>query len=106
VEDSLAAAYAYHVAVYLPDQAPRFIGMDYGEALKRIALPLRAQVIPLELQPAYDDAYQVARMAVHIEDETQYSADSLPFRSLISEVQYQQALEAVKTWQEKLAQLK
>jgi hypothetical protein len=56
--NKIANEYAYHVVVYLPDESPYFIGIDLGEPLKRLALPLRGEVIPVELQRAYDYGYQ------------------------------------------------
>jgi hypothetical protein len=106
LEDKLAAAYAFHVAVYLPEQLPRLIGMDFGEPLKRVALPLRGEVVAMELQAAYDHAYQVALIPAHINDKGRYVESELPFPTLLTSQQRQDALAAVATWQAELTRLK
>ncbi len=106
VNDSLAAAYAYHVAIYLPGASPHLVGINYGQPLKRIALPLRAEVAPIELQRAYDYAYQLVTIAAQIEQDNRYSEDELPFPSLLMEAQRHEALEAVQKWRETLNKLR
>lgn len=101
----LTAAHAYHIAVYLPHQWPRVVYSNFGQPLKRIALPLRAEVIAVELQKAYDHAYQMAATAGHIRKEKQYTLEGLPFPSLLTDEQRQSALQAVDAWQKQLAEL-
>lgn len=98
--------YAYHVAVYLPLQEPRLIGIDFGEPLSRIALPLIESVVPMELQAAYDYSYQVARIAVHILEEERYAEADLPFPTLLTNKQRDEALKAVQVWQAELERLR
>ncbi len=105
LQDALVATFAYHVAVYLPQQLPRVIGVDFGQPLKRVALPLRGEVVPMELQAAYDFAYQQSSIAGHIHSEDSYTEAKLPFRSLLTEEQSKEALRAVETWQQELARL-
>ncbi len=101
-QDILAETYAYHVVVYMSDQKPRFIGIDYGESLKRLALPLRHEVVGVDTQLAYDNAYQQAYIASHIEVENRYLESELPFSSLLSDPQIREAVETVSRWREAL----
>jgi len=101
-QDILAETYAYHIAIYMSDQSPRFIGMEYGQPLKRFALPLRHQVVGVETQHAYDNAYQLAYIASHIEIDLQYAASEIPFPSLLNETQTREALETIGKWRETL----
>ncbi|MBI1279193.1 MAG: DUF4058 family protein [Anaerolineaceae bacterium] len=104
-QDILAETYAYHIAIYLFDEKPRFIGMDYGEALKRFALPLRHEVVGVDTQLAYDNAYQQAYIANHIEIENHYAESELPFPSLLTDAQIREAKESVTIWREELKRL-
>jgi uncharacterized protein DUF4058 len=106
VNDSLTGSYAYQAAIYLPGESPRLIGNNYGQSLKRIALPLRAEVVPIELQTAYDYAYQLVTIAAQIDRDNRYREDDLPFPSLLTDAQKQQALQAVAKWRETLNHLK
>jgi hypothetical protein len=105
VHDVLVDTYPYHVAVLLYDQTPRLIGIEYSAALKRCAIPLRAEVIPVELQAAYDHAYKQTSIAGHIQTETQYRIDALPFPSLLTPDQHKAILDTVKNWQAELKRL-
>lgn len=98
--------HAYHVAIYLPDNNPRLIIMDYGTPLKPFALPLRGEIFPLKLQPAYDHAYRQFTIAAQIHQRNDYAEAKLPFPSLLTDPQRQQALESVRQWQEHLARLR
>lgn len=104
-QDILAETYAYHIAVYMFDQKPRFIGMDYGTQLKRFALPLRHEVVGVDTQGAYDNAYQQAYIGSHIEMDNHYSEAELPFPSLLTEAQTREALETISNWREELRRL-
>jgi hypothetical protein len=105
IHDAVVDTYAYHVAIMLYDQPPRLIGIEFGEALKRCAIPLRAEVIAVELQAAYDHAYRQTSIAGHIQSETHYRADTLPFPSLLTSDQHKTILDAVKNWQSELKRL-
>ncbi|MDX1993886.1 MAG: DUF4058 family protein [bacterium] len=105
VHDPLINDFPYHVMVYVPAQAPRLIGIEWGKPLPRIALPLRAEVIPVDLQTAYSRAYQLLTIAGQINDEERYTDDELPFPSVFSDGQRQQLLETVTQWQAELIQL-
>jgi hypothetical protein len=105
LDKELVATYAYHVAVYLPDSAARIVGMDYSERLKRIAIPLRGEVIAADVQDVYDHAYQSVSVAAQIYNAGQYREDTLPFPTLLTESQRRDALEKAQLWIEKLEQL-
>ena len=104
-QDILAETYAYHIAIYMFDQTPRFIGIDYGQALKRLALPLRHEVVGVDTQLAYDNAYQQAYIASHIEMDNHYTDSELPFPSLLTDTQIHEAQEAVSHWRDELKRL-
>lgn len=106
VEHALTLRHPYHAAVFLPADAPRIIPMKIGETLKRIALPLREDVLAVELQQAYDTAYREATIAAQITARYGYTLDSLPFPSLLTEEEQGAALHAVQQWRATLAQLR
>jgi len=106
VYDLIAVQHAYHVAIYMPGVSPRFVGIDYGQALERVALPLRGEVFAVELQRAYDRAYQLGDIAAQIDKETHYLEEAIPFPSLLSDQQRAEALRTAAAWREKLDQLK
>jgi hypothetical protein len=95
---SLAARYAYHIAVYLPGESARLIGVQYDEPIKSFALPLRQDALPVATQTVYDRAYHHASTASQMRREKHYSRDMLPFPSLLTEVQKQEALQTVQDW--------
>lgn len=96
----------YHVAIYLPWQSsPLMIEIGWADRLKRIAIPLREDVVPVELQDAYTNAYEVSTIAVQMNDEGHYQEDNLPFPSLLTDEQRQDALAAVEAWKKRLAEL-
>lgn len=106
VNDPLVDSYPYHVAVHLHDQAPRLIGMAFGEPLKRCAIPLQGDVVPVELETAYRHAYQHPVLALHIHNEIGYSMDDLPFPSLLTYEQKQGLGAAAAAWQIELERLR
>jgi hypothetical protein len=97
--------YAYHVAIYLPQQPARLLGMTYGAPLEPFALPLRGDVVPVDVQKVYQYAYGLKRIAVQINQEDGYRSEKLPFPSLLSDKQKVAALAAVEAWQPELARL-
>lgn len=106
LNNRLTELYAYHVAVYIPGDSPHVIGIHFDEALKRIALPLRNEVVAVELQPAYQYAYQLVTIAAQINHEGAYVPEKLPFPSLLSDQAQHDALSAVQRWQNALSQLR
>lgn len=93
----------YHVAIFLAGIGLRIVSIPLESSLSRIALPLRGEVTAMELQPAYQNAYQQLTTAWHIQHKTGYAESALPFSSLLTDIQRQNALKAVKTWQKQLA---
>lgn len=106
VDDIIVDTVPYHIAVYLPKESHRFIPVNWGESLKRVAIPLREDVTPVDLHDTYRLAYQQTSIAWHIHGETGYVGSALPFLSLISEPRRQQLMQQVTTWQEKLNSLR
>ncbi len=101
-QNSLTALYPYHIAIYLPGDALRIVGVEFEHPLKPIALPLRGEVTAMLLHDVYAQAYQQLTTAWHIQHETQYHEDKLPYASLMSDDQRQILVQAVKAWQENL----
>ena len=96
---------AYHIAIFIPGDELRIIQLNAFEALKRIAIPLRREVEALDLHEVYAKAYRQLGIANQINYYQHYTEDNLPFPSLLSDEQRQQALSAVATWREQLQQL-
>lgn len=105
LDEIVVTGYAYHAAVYLPGELPRLIGVDYGQPLKKIALPLRGEVLAMDLQAAYDQAYAVNRIAIQIESDDRYHETFLPFATLLDGDQRAAALAAVAAWRAEMARL-
>lgn len=101
-----AASHAYHVAVHLPGELPRIIGVDFGMAFRRCALPLRAEVIGIEPQAAYDHAYRAASIAAQIEGDRRYALAALPFPSLVSDTQKAVLERQIADWRAVLLRLR
>jgi hypothetical protein len=97
-EHGLTLKHPYHVAVFIVNEPPRIIPMNLGEPLKRCALPLVDDVVGMDLQAAYDTAYREATIAPQLESNRHYTADYLPFPSLITDEQIRHCLQAVETW--------
>jgi hypothetical protein len=98
LEHALTSRTAYHVAVFIPEAAPRVIPMAFNAPLKRCALPLREAVIGVELQAAYDTAYREAMIAPQLFSRGGYSEADLPFPTLLTPEQRREALDAVAAW--------
>jgi hypothetical protein len=98
--NSETASYPYHVAVFLPAEAVRIIGIAFEQPLSRIALPLRGNVIPVELHEAYTQAYKQTNTAWHIQHDKRYTETDLPFPTLLSEDQRRDVFGRVKVWKE------
>jgi hypothetical protein len=96
----------YHVAVFLLREGARLIGIDYDAPLKRIALPLRAEVVPVEPQVAYTQAYRSVTIAAQMLNDDGYGEDDLPFPSLLTDAQKAEAIAAVAAWKSELTRLR
>jgi hypothetical protein len=97
---------AYHVAVFLPYKGVRIIAMPLYERFKRIAIPLQERVIASDLHAIYTRAYGDLLLASSLLDEGMYSAKTLPFSSLLTDQQRDEALEAVRVWQDELKRIR
>jgi hypothetical protein len=104
--NSETRASAYHIAVFLPGEAVRIIGIPFQAPLSRLAVPLRGTVIPVELHDAYSRAYRQTTTAWHIHHEGRYTEDDLPFPTVLTDSQRHEVLEAVERWQQELARLR
>jgi hypothetical protein len=105
LRDPIVRAFAYHIAIHLPDEKGRLIGMDFGLPLKRFTIPLRSDGLPIDLQGLYNFGYQNAGIASQILYEHRYTERDLPFPSLLTEGQRQDALAAVARWRAELTRL-
>jgi hypothetical protein len=76
------------------------------EPLKRVAIPLRREVVGLESQPTYDAAYHQVLLAGHILRETDYHAADLPQTALLTAKQRAIALEQAAAWKDRLRGLR
>jgi hypothetical protein len=96
----------YHFAIFLPGNAVRIVELQLNNALKRLALPLRADVVPVDLQSAYTNAYMETMTAWHIQNEERYALAELPFSSTLTDAQKEAALQAIEKWQAQLEKLR
>jgi hypothetical protein len=106
VEGTAVQDYPYHAAIHFPSDLPRLIGFGYAEPLKRIALPLRGEVIGVDLQPMFENAYRRNSTAAWILNKGVYTERALPFPSLLTEAQRQNAIKAITEWQSELDRLR
>jgi hypothetical protein len=106
LHDKITTTFAYHIAIHISHQLPRVIGMSFEESIKRFALPLRREVVLVEPQILYDNAYRTAAIAAQIRHEGRYSEADLPFSSLLTDQQRGEALSAVERWMNELEHLK
>lgn len=105
-EHRLTAENPYHVAVFVPGGNAHVIVNDFDKPLKRFAVPLRHEGVGIDLQQAYDSAFQQRIIAAQIEHKGQYDEAYLPFPSLLTGSQRESAIKAVREWHKTLEQLK
>lgn len=105
-DDTSTHSYPYHAVIYHAYDEMWFIGIAQGDSLPRIALPLRQAVVPMTVQTAYQHAYQVAGIAVQIEEAHHYDSQHLPFPSTLSDAERQAVQVAVQQWQTELQHLR
>lgn len=79
LEHPLTANHPYHIAIYLPGQPVRVIVSTFEEPLKRFALPLRGEIIPVDTQDAYHRGYRNGGIAPQIAARKGYAETDLPF---------------------------
>jgi hypothetical protein len=102
MQDPIGRSYAYHAIAYLPNAYPQFIGMELAAPLKRIAIPLRGEAVAVNLHDAYRDAYALYSLAGQMLDRGHYTAEHLPFPSLLSDAQRDEVLAAVAAWEDEM----
>ncbi|MDX1993887.1 MAG: DUF4058 family protein [bacterium] len=102
----LTAQFPYHIAVHLPERWPVVIGIELEAAPKRIAIPLRGAVVPLDLNVSYQTAYRKVSTAGQIDLNGDYTLDALPFPSTLTDSQREEALKMVGEWQAELERLR
>jgi hypothetical protein len=105
LNDILVTTYPYHIAIYLPDERPRVIGINFHDYLKSFALPLRGEAVVVETRAIYDHAYREAFIAPQLNNKGHYPEANLPFPTLLTNQQRQEALAAVAQWQAELQRL-
>jgi hypothetical protein len=94
----------YHVAIYIPGHGLRVVPMALKDPFKRIAIPLTQTVLPLDLSTIYQQAYQEIGLADLMLNEGFYTLDHLPFASLLTQQERDEALAAVQAWQDAVKQ--
>lgn len=104
VEHPIATDSPYHVATFIPEHGAWVVPMALKDPFKRIALPLRNNALPLDLQDVYSTAYRQLGLANLLWNEGIYTLDHLPFASLLSQAERDEALAVVQTWQDALQQ--
>ena len=106
LQDKVTNTFAYHTVIHISHQLPRVVGISFEESIKRFALPLRREVLPVEAQELYDNAYRTSAIAAQIRHEGRYAEAELPFPSLLTDQQRSEALAAVERWMNELERLK
>jgi hypothetical protein len=101
-----ARNFPYHIAIHLPYERTRMIGIDWSSPIPTFALPLRDDGIPLAMQPFYATAYYDAAIAAHLLEQTDYRESSIPFPSTLTDSQREEALKRVENWKLQLEQLR
>jgi hypothetical protein len=98
----------YYVAIFIPDEPLRLIKHEFAAPLRRFALPLYKMVLSVDLQSAYDEAYQCLIIAPQIQQDRKYNVQHFPQNSIhtIDDEQRQAALQTVEAWQNQLNTLK
>jgi len=103
IDHPITATSPYHVAIFIPGHGLRIVPMALNARFKRIAIPLRDDILPLDLHALYEHTYQEMALAALINEENRYMSTSLPFPTLLTDQQRDEALEAVRAWHEALA---
>lgn len=94
----------YHAAVHVVDETTYFIPMSRGEPFKRIAIPLLGDAVALDLDKIYQQAYEGMGLANLMRVEGFYTSVKLPFPSLLTDAERDEALAAVAAWQDAIRQ--
>jgi hypothetical protein len=103
--NSVTTSCPYHVALHVPGDSVHVVEISYGEKLARIALPLRLDVIGVELHDAYALAYGRTMTAWQIRHEQHYTENDIPFPTTFSDKQIKAIMKNVSLWQAELQRL-
>jgi len=106
VNNPVTSINPYHIAVFLPGDTVRILEVKWNQVLPRLALPLRGEVVPVDLQQTYQRAYSRATTAWHIEHDGHYEESYLPLAVGLSDVEREQALSKVRAWQAEVMRLR
>jgi hypothetical protein len=95
--------YPYHIAIHLPHERARMIGIGWDSQIPPFALPLRDDGMVISAQTCYSTAYYDAAIAAHLLEQTGYREAELPFPSTLTLAQRDSAMQAVERWKHALA---
>jgi hypothetical protein len=98
INDSIAQDFPYHIAVHLNHGETHFIGMELEDRLKTFALPLQSEILPVELDKIYRQAYIETSTPQQILRAKHYTEDHLPFPSLLSDDERKNLLAKLEAW--------
>jgi len=96
----------YHTVIFTAEGQIYLVLGEWNQQLKRIALPLRNEVVGVDLQEAYAIAYQQKLIASQIDFREDYTVQGLKFSKLLTDEQREGALRTVSAWQTELARLR
>lgn len=98
IANAIAKNFPYHIAIHLNDGESRLIGMRLNDRLKSFALPLRSEILPIDLDAIYRQAYQETSMPTQILRQNAYREEALEFPSLLSDDEKKSLLAQVEAW--------
>ena len=98
IANPIATKFPYHTVIHLKTRERRFIGMSLNEKLTSFALPLRSEIVPVELDSIYREAYIEVSISKQMLRANHYTEDNLPFPSLLSEDERKDLLAKVEAW--------
>jgi Protein of unknown function (DUF4058) len=101
-----AEAYPYHIAIYLPLEPARLIGMQVEQPLDRFALPLRGEVLSVDTQATYATAYQEISASIQIDTDVGYQMGALPYPSLMTDEERANCANITAAWKLEVARLR
>jgi hypothetical protein len=102
VSDTIAHRYPYHVAIHLPRETTRFIGIDFMEPIERFALPLQNDAVAIDTQDLYDVGYRANSLGNQLLVRGGYTSDKRPFPTTLTDAQRDDALQRVESWKAQL----
>ncbi|MDZ4769047.1 MAG: DUF4058 family protein [Chloroflexota bacterium] len=106
VKSVTADIYPYHAAFHLYDQPSCITGVEFDQPLGRIAIPLRSEAVGVNLSTIYCNAYEHARIASQIYNDSNYEYSALPFPSVMTAPQRETIMNLAQIWSARLQELK